>query len=1850
MRKMKTRILAIFMVIALISSLIPTFAGAAPEALGSSLLADAAVKPSVGGALQLVTDEDTGSTTLSDQNGDPIQLRGMSTHGLQWFPGIINDNAFKALANDWDSNVIRLAMYVGEGGYATDSSVKQKVIDGINLAIANDMYVIVDWHVHAPGDPNAGVYAGALDFFEEISDLYPNNPNIIYELANEPNSGAPGVKNDADGWAAVKSYAEPIIEMLRDNGNDNIVIVGSPNWSQRPDLVVANPINDANTMYTVHFYTGTHMPDDASVRDNTNVMNNARYAIEHGLAVFATEWGTSEASGNNGPFLDEADVWLEFLNSNNISWANWSLTNKAETSAAFTALELGKTEATDLNPGNDHVWSPKELSVSGEYVRARIKGIEYEPIDRTKEEFSINVWDFNDGTTQGFGQNSGNWLTLANVNKALQISGLTSSNSEWDNRISADSSTARPDILGADTITIDVITSAPTAVSIAAIPQSSSHSWTNPTSTAQVTAGDFVSVSSGVYKATIKLTGGSAANLANIANDPKDHILTNIIFLIASPDASVISLDNITFSGVRTIVTQPVVHAPLGTATFPSDFDDSTRQGWNWAGESGIKGALTIEEANGSKAISWEIMYPDVKPSDNWASAPRLVLEKSNLKRGSNKYVDFDFYIDPTRASAGALDINLVFGAKDFGYWAQHPVSVRIPLSTLNAQQKTTDGLYHYKVSYDIDKMTGITATTDLGKVIIVVADVESDFAGRMYVDNVTFANHTDPDPGTDPGTTDPEIHLIGNDNVKKPSVGGALQLVTDEDTGSTTLSDQNGDPIQLRGMSTHGLQWFPEILNDNAFKALANDWDSNVIRLAMYVGETGYATKPEVMKARVIEGIELAIANDMYVIVDWHVHAPGDPNAGVYAGALDFFEEISDLYPNNPNIIYELANEPNSGAPGVKNDADGWAAVKSYAEPIIEMLRDNGNDNIVIVGSPNWSQRPDLAVANPINDANTMYTVHFYTGTHMPDDASVRDNTNVMNNARYAIEHGLAVFATEWGTSEASGNNGPFLDEADVWLEFLNSNNISWANWSLTNKAETSAAFTALELGKTEATDLNPGNDHVWSPKELSVSGEYVRARIKGIEYEPIDRTKEEFSINVWDFNDGTTQGFGQNSGNWLTLANVNKALQISGLTSSNSEWDNRISADSSTARPDILGADTITIDVITSAPTAVSIAAIPQSSSHSWTNPTSVAQVTVDDFVSVSSGVYKATIKLTGGSAANLANIANDPNDHILTNIIFLIASPDASVISLDNITFSGVRTIVTQPVVHAPLGTATFPSDFEDSTRQGWNWAGESGIKGALTIEEANGSKAISWEIMYPDVKPSDNWASAPRLVLEKSNLQRGSNKFVDFDFYIDPTRASAGALDINLVFGAKDFGYWAQHPVSVRIPLSTLNAQQKTTDGLYHYKVSYDIDKMTGITATTDLGKVIIVVADVESDFAGRMYVDNVTFANDKPSEPPSNPGSGSYDFLANVGTKDLPKADRNGKISVSLDKGATKATFSANGANISDNDYIELNNQDVIMQIPASVYKQLQQLLSSDELKDATIAVQMAPISSSDQTILMDRAAAHTTATVTAAGEIWNFSISIVSKAGKEIKLTQFNDPITIALNINKGVNPELLGVYYVSDEGSLEYAGGKLEGDKLVAKVGHFSMYGVLSYDKSFADVSDTHWAAKAIKQMAAKHIIEGISETNFAPEGLVTRAEFAALIVRALGIKSNGKSHFSDVASSAWYASAVEAASEVGIVKGRSASTFDPKAPISREEMAVMLVRAYKYKSGKDAPTIAELKFDDQAAISAWALDAVTSAYSLGFIKGRNNNQFVPQSYATRAESAQVISRLLVD
>ena len=276
---------------------------------------------------------------IVNQYKEKIVLKGISSHGLQWFNYLITDENIKTLKS-WNTNVFRLAMYTKEGGYIDNRNVYDDLIKDIDLVISNDMYVIVDWHILSDNNPN-NYKSDAIDFFDKISSKYKNTPNIIYEICNEPNGGT--------SWNDVKSYAEDVIKTIRKNSN-NIIVVGTPTWSQDVDSVINNKIDDKNTMYALHFYSGTHKDD---------LRNKAKRALDNNVPIFVSEFGVSDASGNGGVYLDEANKWMEFIKDNNLSFVNWSLADKNESSAL-------------LNP-NNKVVSDDSLSESGKYIKNVLK-------------------------------------------------------------------------------------------------------------------------------------------------------------------------------------------------------------------------------------------------------------------------------------------------------------------------------------------------------------------------------------------------------------------------------------------------------------------------------------------------------------------------------------------------------------------------------------------------------------------------------------------------------------------------------------------------------------------------------------------------------------------------------------------------------------------------------------------------------------------------------------------------------------------------------------------------------------------------------------------------------------------------------------------------------------------------------------------------------------------------------------------------------------------------------------------------------------------------------------------------------------------------------------------------------------------------------------------------------------------------------------------------------------------------------------------------------------------------------------------------------------------------------------
>lgn len=222
----------------------------------------------------------------------------------------------------------------------------------------------------------------------------------------------------------------------------------------------------------------------------------------------------------------------------------------------------------------------------------------------------------------------------------------------------------------------------------------------------------------------------------------------------------------------------------------------------------------------------------------------------------------------------------------------------------------------------------------------------------------------------------------------------------------------------------------------------LKSDWQSSIVRAAMGVDESGgYLQYPEENTAKVRAVIDAAIENDMYVIIDWHSHHAEDyrPNA------ISFFQQMAREYGHFNNVIYEIYNEP--------LEFTSWDhTIKPYAEAVIAAIRAIDPDNLIVVGTRQWSQRVDEVARNPITShVNIAYTLHFYAATHFDKERGW---------AQEALNNGIALFATEWGTVNNEGKGRVNYQNTDAWMTFLLDNKISHANWSIHDKEEGASAL----------------------------------------------------------------------------------------------------------------------------------------------------------------------------------------------------------------------------------------------------------------------------------------------------------------------------------------------------------------------------------------------------------------------------------------------------------------------------------------------------------------------------------------------------------------------------------------------------------------------------------------------------------------------------------------------------------------------------------------------------------------------------------------------------------------------
>lgn len=276
---------------------------------------------------------------LSNAAGQPVALRGQGFGWDNWWPRFYNADVVRWLRKDWCIDIVRPAMGIEPGGayLANPAASKARIRAVVEAAIAEGIYVIIDWHAHDLHETEAAA------FFSEMAQRYGEEPNVLYEIFNEPDLD--------ETWPGVKAYAETVIAAIRQHDLDNIVIVGSPEWDQRIDLVAADPItSDSNVVYSLHFYARSH---------GAWLRARAATALGAGIPLIVSESSGSEASGMGSNDYAEWEAWFDLMEAHQLSWINYSVSDKA--GETISVLEPGAPARGG--------WNASHLTESGEYIR-----------------------------------------------------------------------------------------------------------------------------------------------------------------------------------------------------------------------------------------------------------------------------------------------------------------------------------------------------------------------------------------------------------------------------------------------------------------------------------------------------------------------------------------------------------------------------------------------------------------------------------------------------------------------------------------------------------------------------------------------------------------------------------------------------------------------------------------------------------------------------------------------------------------------------------------------------------------------------------------------------------------------------------------------------------------------------------------------------------------------------------------------------------------------------------------------------------------------------------------------------------------------------------------------------------------------------------------------------------------------------------------------------------------------------------------------------------------------------------------------------------------------------------------
>jgi endoglucanase len=284
-------------------------------------------------------------------------------------------------------------------------------------------------------------------------------------------------------------------------------------------------------------------------------------------------------------------------------------------------------------------------------------------------------------------------------------------------------------------------------------------------------------------------------------------------------------------------------------------------------------------------------------------------------------------------------------------------------------------------------------------------------------------------------------------------------------------IVNQNGIAPQLRGISFSWSLWQGrKYYNPAVLDWLVNDFKASIVRAAMGVEPAhGYIQEPEAQTQLEETVVDEAIKQGIYVLIDWHDH-----HSNLHLSqSKEFFTEMAKRYTGVPNVVYEIWNEPWGAIP--------WDTVKNYALQVIPEIRKYDPNNLIIVGSPHWDQDVDVVAGDPITGfKNIAYSFHFYA-------SDPNHQEKLRAKADLALKKGLPLIVTEWGVGESNGNGKFDQTLVKTWFDWMEKNKLSWTNWNITDKQET----TALLMSGAPVNGA-------WTEEQLTPAGQYIREKLR--------------------------------------------------------------------------------------------------------------------------------------------------------------------------------------------------------------------------------------------------------------------------------------------------------------------------------------------------------------------------------------------------------------------------------------------------------------------------------------------------------------------------------------------------------------------------------------------------------------------------------------------------------------------------------------------------------------------------------------------------------------------------------